>query len=284
MSANQELYVLDHASTAQSELNRLDSVHNAYTRYFGNRLSFAPLELSDPKEILEIGSGGGAWAIAAATRFPGASVTAIDQHPLPPRPLPPNLKFVEHDIVQPLPFARAKFDVVHCRLVMLHIPNAEERLQHIAEFVKPGGWLLVEDPDDYIPDAHDNYGVAHTTALVRELHVIMRGTGANPCIGSDLERILLASNAFSEVNVRRTVIPFPHDPATVESNAPPEQHLGVAWRQSYIDVARGLEEKYPTRVTATILKQFLDDLDNPHTVSTSTMYFTWSRRKHHSEL
>ncbi|KAK7055236.1 hypothetical protein R3P38DRAFT_3253328 [Favolaschia claudopus] len=100
------------------------------------------------------------------------------------------------------------------------IPSAEERLQHIAEFVKPGGWLLDEDPDDHIPDVRhdDNYGVAHTTALVRELHLIMRETGANPRIGSDLERIVLASNAFSEVNVRRTVIPFAHDTATVETN------------------------------------------------------------------
>ncbi|KAJ7764869.1 S-adenosyl-L-methionine-dependent methyltransferase [Mycena metata] len=280
MSLNSDSYVLEHASVAPTELERLDRVHNAFTQYFEGQISLAPLEDFRPEKILEIGSGGGAWAIAAALKFPGSSVTAIDQHPIPQRDLPPNLVFQAHDISRPLPFTKGIFDIVHCRLVLLHIPKGETVLQHIAEFVRPGGWLLLEEPDDYITDG--NYGVAETTTLVRELHKIMRATGANPCIGGDLERLLRGTNSFSEVNIRKVVIPFPSAavPLRLPEEGSVQSNLGMTWKESYIQIARNLAQNYAMHgITDQVLREFLEDMNDPHKNLTSTIYFAWSRRK-----
>lgn len=41
----------------------------------------------------------------------------------------------------------AEFDLVHARSVLIHLPQREEMLRKLAQAIKPGGWLFVEDPD-----------------------------------------------------------------------------------------------------------------------------------------
>ncbi len=36
---------------------------------------------------------------------------------------------------------------MHTRLVLTHLPERERVLEKMAKAVKPGGWLLVEEPD-----------------------------------------------------------------------------------------------------------------------------------------
>ncbi|MGH2501120.1 MAG: class I SAM-dependent methyltransferase, partial [Ktedonobacterales bacterium] len=51
-----------------------------------------------------------------------------------------------HDVTQdPLPPDR--FDLIHARLVLLHLPTADQVLRQLVEALKPGGWLLIEDYD-----------------------------------------------------------------------------------------------------------------------------------------
>jgi len=40
-----------------------------------------------------------------------------------------------------------RFDMVHARLVLVHIPQRKEALQKLVTALKPGGWLIVEDAD-----------------------------------------------------------------------------------------------------------------------------------------
>jgi SAM-dependent methyltransferase len=40
-----------------------------------------------------------------------------------------------------------RFDLVHARLVLSHVPNRYEALRRMVSAVRPGGWLLVEDFD-----------------------------------------------------------------------------------------------------------------------------------------
>jgi SAM-dependent methyltransferase len=42
---------------------------------------------------------------------------------------------------------RAEFDLVHCRLLLLHVPERDELLARLAAAVRPGGVLLVEEDD-----------------------------------------------------------------------------------------------------------------------------------------
>jgi len=47
-----------------------------------------------------------------------------------------------------LPFDRATFDVVHCRGVLMHIPDWGKALDNLCEVVKPGGCIIIIENND----------------------------------------------------------------------------------------------------------------------------------------
>jgi|SRR5271165_4313374 len=103
---------------------------------------------------LEVGGGGGSIARWLAARV-GATgrvlVTDIDPRFLEPLELP-NVEVRHHNIaVDPLP--EAAFDLVHSRLVLVHVQEREKALAHMIAALKPGGWLVDEEFDSSVnPD------------------------------------------------------------------------------------------------------------------------------------
>jgi SAM-dependent methyltransferase len=58
----------------------------------------------------------------------------------------PNMEVLHHNIAtDPLPVEA--FDLVHTRLVLLHVPQREQALERMIAALKPGGWLVVEEYD-----------------------------------------------------------------------------------------------------------------------------------------
>src|SRR6478672_13523350 len=51
------------------------------------------------------------------------------------------------DVVADPPPEPGTFDLVHARLVLLHVPDRARALATMAAGLRPGGWLLVEDAD-----------------------------------------------------------------------------------------------------------------------------------------
>lgn len=41
------------------------------------------------------------------------------------------------------------FDLVHARLVLVHIPERDEALSRMVRTLKPGGWIVVEEFDSH---------------------------------------------------------------------------------------------------------------------------------------
>ena len=65
----------------------------------------------------------------------------------------PNLEVRRHDIVtDPLP--ESTFDLIHVRLVLVHLSQWESVLERLVAALKPGGWLVGEefDSDSLPPD------------------------------------------------------------------------------------------------------------------------------------
>jgi SAM-dependent methyltransferase len=104
---------------------------------------------------LEVGGGSGSIASWLADRVGPTGrvlVTDIDPRFLESLQLP-NLEVRRHDIgADPLP--KAAFDLVHSRLVLLHVPEREKALARMIEALKPGGWLIDEEYDStsMLPD------------------------------------------------------------------------------------------------------------------------------------
>ncbi len=65
-----------------------------------------------------------------------------------------NVTVVEHDVtslVEPLPLDGEPYDLIHARLVLLHLPERERVLDALAANLAPGGWLLLEEFDCTAP-------------------------------------------------------------------------------------------------------------------------------------
>jgi len=207
--AEQTPYVL---VNDDAEWARLDAMHNGIAAFLGNELTPAPL--GQPRKILEIGAGSGAWAIQAAKLYPDAEVLAVDMNPLPSRPLPPNVRYQSINVLQPLPFEAGTFDVVHIRLVLCHLPDAHSVLSRIIDLVSPGGWLLIDEID--WTEAFDGLskapGIKHgLTALVKS----MEAEAGDPHYGKSLKPYLDSCERLTEVHVREVelpVYPIPAEP------------------------------------------------------------------------
>jgi 2-polyprenyl-3-methyl-5-hydroxy-6-metoxy-1,4-benzoquinol methylase len=96
----------------------------------------------------EVGGGGGSIATWLARRVGDTGrvlVTDIDPRFLETLRVP-NLAVRRHNIVtDPLP--EGTFDLIHARLVLVHIPQWEKVLHRLISALKLGGWLLNEEFD-----------------------------------------------------------------------------------------------------------------------------------------
>jgi ubiquinone/menaquinone biosynthesis C-methylase UbiE len=137
-------YALDPAWHA--ERDRLDSLTSLYD---GRTLRLCEqLGLAAGWDCLDAGAGTGSLGLALAQRVgPTGTVTALDSDTRFLTPLESErLIVVEADLTAgDLPAAR--FDLVHARLVLEHLPQRHEVLASLAAAVRPGGWLLIEDFD-----------------------------------------------------------------------------------------------------------------------------------------
>src|SRR5437660_10611052 len=96
----------------------------------------------------EVGGGGGSIATWLARRVGLAGrVLATDIDPRFLETLKvPNLAVRRHDIGSD-PLAEETFDLIHARLVLVHLPQWRKVLQRLISVLKPGGWLLDEEFD-----------------------------------------------------------------------------------------------------------------------------------------
>ncbi|MBM2614952.1 methyltransferase domain-containing protein [Actinoplanes sp. LDG1-06] len=93
------------------------------------------------RRCLEIGAGGG--SVAGWLAGQGAEVTATD---INLRHLPPDppYRVLRHDLTrEPLP--PGEWDVIHSRLLLMHLPQRHEILEALIGALAPAGALLIED-------------------------------------------------------------------------------------------------------------------------------------------
>jgi SAM-dependent methyltransferase len=97
---------------------------------------------------LDVGAGDGSVARWLARRVgPEGHVVATDLNPrfLAGHGLA-NLEVRRHDILEDV-LEVAHYDLVHCRFLLMHLPDPVRALWRLADAVRPGGWLLVEEAD-----------------------------------------------------------------------------------------------------------------------------------------
>ncbi|KAJ7367707.1 S-adenosyl-L-methionine-dependent methyltransferase [Mycena albidolilacea] len=219
---------------------------------------------------VEPGCGSGAWTIQAATQFPAAQILAVDRSPLPNRFLPANISFQIADISKEVDFGDEKFDIVHTRFVLFHIPNAHDVLRRIAQqLVRPGGLLLIEDIDllSYVGTGPAS---RHYISMVKQMY---DERGIDMEIGRKIPETVRALRDFPNVQFQKISLPF-------GGNGPDDSlnGLGLAMKQSFVRggdvVAEVLAPKGFTHEMAVKYREELEK-DNESLVD---VYFCWASR------
>ncbi|MFG2617150.1 class I SAM-dependent methyltransferase [Streptomyces sp. NPDC048507] len=127
---------------------------------------------------LDLGAGTGSVARGLLTRAGVASVLAVDRDVrfLASRPQP-GLVALEADLTDPA-FEPGRFDLVHARFVLMHLPGREHLISRFAGMLAPGGVLVLGDAVDLTTAA------APSTPYTRAVRAMWRGL--RDTIGTDV--------------------------------------------------------------------------------------------------
>jgi SAM-dependent methyltransferase len=138
-------YILDDAATLEYQrLDLMSKILDPWTRRYLQALGVGP-----GWRCLELGGGNGSIAEwLCDTVGPAGSVTSVDIDPVLLDLVPAQNLSVRQMDVRSGALPVGAFDLVTCRALLHQISeHAPAVLERMAAAVRPGGWLLVQEPD-----------------------------------------------------------------------------------------------------------------------------------------
>jgi len=180
------------------------------------------------------------------------------------------IEVLRHDVAAD-PAPSGGFDLVHARLVLVHVADRAEALRRMVGALKPGGWLLLEDADPALQPllCPDESGPEQALAnrLRSGFRELMAQRGADLAYGRTLPRLLRAAG-LEEVEAD-AYFPITSPACTVLEDATVRQIRGRL-------VAAGLAtEEEIDRHLAHVATGRLD-------LATAPLISAWGRRPLHS--
>jgi SAM-dependent methyltransferase len=220
----------------EAELERLRTLEAVFDP--GTRACLLATGLREGWRCLEVGAGAGSiarWLSEAAG--PSGHVLAID---LSTRFLSDlrgaNLEVREAD-VRDARLEPGSFDLAHARFVLIHVPDWAAALAAMVRCLKPGGWLVLEEPD-----FSGSRSFAGPAELCRAFHNVHRAIeamfsqrGLDHSFGTRLPALLLDRGLEG--------IAIENDAPIVPGGSPFARMMGLSTQQ--------LQEKYVATGQAT---------------------------------
>ncbi|GAD92425.1 TAM domain methyltransferase, putative [Paecilomyces variotii No. 5] len=127
----------------EKEQDRLNLHHHIFSMVVGGALYRAPIS-KHVGNVLDLGTGTGAWAIDMADEHPQAVVTGTDLSPIQPSWVPPNCRFIIDDFELEWNFSQP-FDFIHARSIEGSVKDYQRLFSQAHRNLKPGGWFEVAD-------------------------------------------------------------------------------------------------------------------------------------------
>jgi SAM-dependent methyltransferase len=113
--------------------------------------------LSDVRSVLDVGSGVGHWGRTLAAVLPeDARVAGVDPEPewveeagrrAQAAGLADRFEYVR-GVVERLPFEDSRFNLVTCQTVLIHVADVRAALREMLRVTRPGGRLLLAEPNN----------------------------------------------------------------------------------------------------------------------------------------
>jgi hypothetical protein len=199
-------YLLDNRRTeAGTRLDAIAELFDPVTRGHLERVGIAP-----GWHCWEVGAGGptvGAWM--ADRVGPSGSVVATDIDLTWLAEPVPGVRTLHHDVTAD-PVPGGPFDLIHARLLLVHLPRRTDLAAALVAALRPGGWLVVEDADPALqplacPDEHGPDQVL-ANRIRSGFRTLLSGRGVDLSFGRTLPRLLrglgledVAADAFFPV-------------------------------------------------------------------------------------
>lgn len=129
------------------EQDRLEDQAAGLAELMHGKAIHAPLE--NPTRIIDIGCGTGIQTCQLGAAYPHAQVFGIDLSPVPDRPKPSNVDFIQGDIRKLINkdsrLAAKSFDYVFSRLLVLGMTDWPGYVSDVTSLLKPGGYAEMQD-------------------------------------------------------------------------------------------------------------------------------------------
>lgn len=222
-------------------------------------------------QCLEIGAGGPSiprWLAERVGQTGRVVATDLDTRWLEAAELP-HVELRRHDVAND-PLEEDHFDLVHARLVLVHVPGRLQALRRMFSAVRPGGWLCIEDFDCVtVPPFVEPQGPAEelATRYNEAFYRLLASRGADLHFGSRLPRLLCRLGLLDVRAAGRIIYGGPGIGQVVTANTE-QVRAGL--------VAEGLTDDDIDRYIAMVA-----DPDFP--MSLPLMVAAWGRRPLHRE-
>lgn len=214
-------YVFDHAWDGEGR--RLDGVQAAFDP---NTIRHLEARGVGPGwRCLEVGAGAGSMARWLCDRVgPTGHVLATDISLKLLNGLDlPNLEVRRHDVVsEDLP--AGAFDLVHCRLVLEHLPERDRALANMAGALAPGGWLVVEDMDWTSMGVVSSRGASAVRAVTKVFSTLLKSVGYDRRFGRRLP-VELGRHGLVEVGAEGMVTVMVGGTSSVDWARPSQERV-----------------------------------------------------------
>ncbi|KAH6970498.1 S-adenosyl-L-methionine-dependent methyltransferase [Ilyonectria sp. MPI-CAGE-AT-0026] len=126
----------------EEETDRLDIFHKFFRVARHGRLFSASLDMTEPLQVLDLGTGTGIWATQLADEYPHISVQGLDLHMIQSRMIPSNMKPPKlFDLEDSWDAIGLGWDFIHARTLFGSIESWPDMYQKMITHLKPGGYI-----------------------------------------------------------------------------------------------------------------------------------------------
>ncbi|KEZ42035.1 hypothetical protein SAPIO_CDS6440 [Scedosporium apiospermum] len=107
-------------------------------------LFLCPAEPDKLQNVLDAGTGTGAWAMDLADEQPQAQIVGVDLSPIQPSFVPPNVRFYVDDLEDQWTFS-TKFDLIYARMLTGSLSDWPKFFKQSYDALQPGGYIELSD-------------------------------------------------------------------------------------------------------------------------------------------
>ncbi|CUA75923.1 hypothetical protein RSOLAG22IIIB_01926 [Rhizoctonia solani] len=240
-----------------------------------------------PRRVLDLGCGGGNWAISMALEFPHVEVVGVDLAPNTSRPPPPNCRFEFDDFNLGMSHYYGMFDVVHARSAANGVANFKEFIHDMGLCLRPGGLILAVEGDlqlfsynrepQEIAYGDGDRSKSWMARMLFEAFTTMKGRGSHVDANVNLYNWVCQDPLFEDEDWGKVFSPIgPWERGRTAAETNKLQIIGELMRQNSLAFVRALKPLLISEgYAAEIVDRFIAGTDRELSDLSIHMYVQW---------